>query len=67
MRLDADDKIAPTYLEKTARVLDKEEKVAICYTNLAVFGEYAEKLTGDIFSPYYYGKKDGYYFLFSAP
>lgn len=37
--LDADDKIAPTYLEKAKAVLDANEKIGIVYCEAELFGE----------------------------
>lgn len=37
--LDADDKIAPTYLEKGVEVLDRRPRVGIVYCEATVFGE----------------------------
>ncbi|MGO9178336.1 MAG: glycosyltransferase family 2 protein [Candidatus Limnocylindrales bacterium] len=37
--LDADDKIAPTMLERTVGLLDRDANVAIAYTDLQQFGE----------------------------
>ncbi len=36
--LDADDKIAPTYLEKAAKILDTQEQVGIVYCKAELFG-----------------------------
>ena len=37
--LDADDKIAPDYLEKAVAILDKQPEVAIVYCDQMMFGE----------------------------
>ncbi len=37
--LDADDKIAPTYLEKAKTILDTNEKIGIVYCEAELFGE----------------------------
>ena len=37
--LDADDKIAPTYLEKAVQVLDENESIGIVYSKAMLFGQ----------------------------
>jgi len=37
--LDADDKIAPTYLEKAVAILDHQHDVLVVYSNQRMFGE----------------------------
>lgn len=38
--LDADDLLAPQYLERTVPVLDREQEIGFVYTSVRVFGEY---------------------------
>lgn len=51
--LDADDKIAPTFLEETVRALDSDPHIAIAYTHLKRFGEKQEILLA---TPYDFNK-----------
>ena len=44
--LDADDKIAPTYLEKATKILDENENVGIVYCRAETFGD--ENLSWDL-------------------
>jgi len=46
MPLDADDKLAPTYLEETVRLLDEKPEVAVAYTGIKNFGELAYRHMG---------------------
>jgi hypothetical protein len=38
--LDADDLLAPQFLERTVPVLDREQEIGFVYTSVSVFGEY---------------------------
>ena len=44
MSLDADNRLQPDYLAKTAAVLDECPAVAIAYTGMALFGPYAGEI-----------------------
>jgi glycosyltransferase involved in cell wall biosynthesis len=49
--LDADDKIAPTMLERTCGLLEEQPGVAIAYTDLRRFGNRTEVMPAGIFDP----------------
>lgn len=45
MHLDADNRLRPTYLNETSKVLDERPKVGVVYTDSAVFGPMARELS----------------------
>ncbi|MGC8747495.1 MAG: glycosyltransferase [Candidatus Kapaibacteriota bacterium] len=49
--LDADDKIAPTFLEKTVKVLEENADIHIVYTDLKQFGEVERIVPSKDFDP----------------
>lgn len=42
--LDCDDKLAPNYIEKTLKEVNKDQSISIVYTDIKVFGNYETEL-----------------------
>lgn len=62
--LDADDRLRTTYLEKTSKVLDENDKVGIVYTQVAMFGDLKDKT---YVTEWWHGNKEPDFYLWEYP